>query len=435
MSLNLSIKNFQSIKETNLDLSGFTVITGSSNLGKSAVRRAFATVIYNDWDKSYIRNGCDGAEIELERDGNIVRVEKEYKNGKSNKNTFCVNGKSYEKIGDDAVPDEYKGFGWLILKGKGKETYKLNIATQLEPLFMMGYKDTDNTTILNNAFKLDVFEKASAEAGREAKQFAGYVKVHETDLKAKEEELVKAKSELDRLESIKEGVEKRSADHSLIKEYMALKREYNSKKPEYEKLLLEQKIIELAQQYKFIENYVEKVKEREKARKVEEIATKVVRLLSLIDITKNYIEKVGELESKKEREAIALNAKEKISQLEKILSLIELKMDIEKKKEEIEKLQKEEEITIKVSKLLPAVDIVRNYIEKARELESKKKKETLILSAKEKISQLEKLHTLIGYKMDMNKAKEALEANKKELGEIDKEIHSLGICPLCQREL
>ena len=142
MSLNISIKNFQSIKEANLNLSSFTVITGSSNLGKSAVRRAFATVLYNDWDASYIRDGYESAEIELERNENLIKVKKEYKKKISKENSFCVNGKIYEKMGD-GLPDEYKELGWLALKAQGKK-YKLNIATQLEPLFMIGNSDVEN---------------------------------------------------------------------------------------------------------------------------------------------------------------------------------------------------------------------------------------------------------------------------------------------------
>jgi hypothetical protein len=360
MSLNISIKNFQSIKEANLNLSGFTVITGSSNLGKSAVRRAFATVIYNDWDASYIRDGFERAEIELERDGNVVKVEKEYKNKVIKTNSFCVNEKVYEKMGD-SLPDEYKELGWLTLKAQGKK-YKLNIATQLEPLFMIGNSDVENTTILNNAFRLDTFEKASAEAGRDAKDFEKTVKVHEKDLKVKEEDLANAKALLNRLESIKEIIEKLSTDYSLIEQYIALKREYENKKPEYERLLLEQKVVELSQQIIFIGSYIDKVEEREKAKKEEEIATKIAKLLPTIDLTRNYIEKVRELESKKEKETLTLSAKEKISQLEKILSLAELKMNIKK-------------------------------------------------------------------------SEEAIKDSQKELNEINKEIHSLGVCPLCQREL
>lgn len=360
MSLNLSIKNFQSIKETNLDLSGFTVITGSSNLGKSAIRRAFATVLYNDWDASYVRDGFDGAEIELERDGNIVKVEKEYKNKVIKTNSFCVNEKVYEKMGD-SLPDEYKELGWLTLKAQGKK-YNLNIATQLEPLFMIGNSDTENTAILNNAFKMDAFEKASAEAGRDAKDIEKTIKVHQKDLGDKEEELRVVQSYLDRLESIKEVIEKLSTDYELIEQYIGLKRAYDEQKPEYERLLLESKIIDLTQKIMTIKNYLDKV-------------------------------------------------------------------------EELKRVENEREIVDKVAKLLPMIDLAKRYIEESNEVEEKEKRKTLTLSAKEKIDQLGEILSLVELKTKIDKAQESIDKNQEELKEIDKEIHSLGVCPLCQREL
>ena len=363
MSLNLSIKNFQSIKETNLDLSGFTVITGSSNLGKSAVRRAFATVLYNDWDASYVRDGFDGAEIKLERDGNIVKVEKEYRKDTIKKNTFTVNGKSYDKMGrsNENLPDEYAEFGWQPLKAQG-DKYKLNIATQLEPLFMIGNSDTENTAILNNAFKMDAFERASAEAGREAKDIEKTIKVHEKDLSAKEEELRVVQRYIDRLESIKEVIEKLSTDYELIEQYIGLKRAYNEQKPEYERLLLESKIIDLTQKIMTIKNYLDKVEELKRVENEREIVAKVAKLLPMIELAKRYVEKTNEVREKEKRETLTLNAKEKIDQLGEILSLVELKIK-------------------------------------------------------------------------MDKAQEGIEQNEQELREIDEEIHSLGVCPLCQREL
>jgi len=360
MSLTLSIKNFQSIKEARLDLSGFTVITGSSNLGKSAVRRAFATVIYNDWDASYIRDGYESAEIELERNENLIKVKKEYKKKVSKENSFCVNGKIYEKMGD-GLPDEYKELGWLALKAQGKK-YKLNIATQLEPLFMIGNSDVENTTILNNAFKLDTFEKASAEAGREAKDFEKTVKVHQKDLSDKEEELRVVQRYLDRLESIKEIIEKLSTDYELIEQYIGTKRAYDEQKPEYKRLLLESKIIDLTQKMMTIKNYLDKVEELKRVKNEREIVAKVAKLLPMIELAKRYIEKTNEVREKEKRETLTLNAKEKIDQLGEILSLVELKTK-------------------------------------------------------------------------MNKAQENIEQNEQELREIDEEIHSLGVCPLCQREL
>lgn len=363
MSLNLLIKNFQSIKQAKLDLGGFTVITGSSNLGKSAVRRAFATVLYNDWDASYVRDGFDGAEVELERDGNIVKVEKEYRKDTIKKNTFTVNGKSYDKMGrsNENLPDEYAEFGWQPLKAQG-DKYKLNIATQLEPLFMIGNSDTENTAILNNAFKMDAFERASAEAGREAKEIERTIKVHEKDLSVKEEELRVVQNYLDRLESIKEVIEKLSTDYSLIEQYIGLKRAYNEQKPEYERLLLESKIIDLTQKMMTIKNYLDKV-------------------------------------------------------------------------EELKRVENEREIVAKVAKLLPMIELAKRYIEESNEVEEKEKRKTLILNAKEKIDQLGEILSLVELKTKIDKAEESIEKNQEELKEIDKEIHSLGVCPLCQREL
>ena len=363
MSLTLSIKNFQSIKEANLNLSGFTVITGSSNLGKSAVRRAFATVLYNDWDASYIRDGYESAEVELKRDGNIVKVEKEYRKTTPKKNTFTVNGKSYDKMGrsNENLPDEYAEFGWQPLKAQG-DKYKLNIATQLEPLFMIGNSDTKNTAILNNAFKMDAFERASAEAGREAKDIEKTITVHEKDLSDKEEELRVVQSYLDRLESIKEIIEKLSTDYELIEQYIGLKRAYDEQKPEYKRLLLESKIIDLTQKMMTIKNYLDKV-------------------------------------------------------------------------EELKRVENEREIVAKVAKLLPMIELAKRYIEESNEVEEKEKRKTLTLNAKEKIDQLGEILSLVELKTKMDKAQENIEQNEQELREIDEEIHSLGVCPLCQREL
>ena len=342
MSLNLSIKNFQSIKEVKLDLGGFTVITGSSNLGKSAVRRAFATVLYNDWDASYIKDGYESAEIELERDGNVVRVEKEYRKTTPKKNTFTVNGKSYDKMGrsNENLPDEYAEFGWQPLKAQG-DKYKLNIATQLEPLFMIANSDTENTAILNNAFKMDAFEKASAEAGREAKEIERTIKVHEKDLSAKEEELRIVQRYLDRLESIKEVIEKLSTDYELIEQYIGLKRAYDEQKPEYERLLLESKIIDLTQKIMTIKNYFDKVEELKRVENEREIVTKIAKLLPMIDLAKRYIEESNEIKEKEQRKTLILNAKEKIDQLGEILSLVELKTKIDKAQKSIDKNQEE----------------------------------------------------------------------------------------------
>lgn len=99
------------------------------------------------------------------------------------------------------------------------------------------------------------------------------------------------------------------------------------------------------------------------------------------------------------------------------------------------RVENEREIVAKVAKLLPMIELAKRYIEKTNEVREKEKRETLALNAKEKIDQLGEILSLVELKTKIDKAQESIEKNQEELKEIDKEIHSLGVCPLCQREL
>lgn len=147
---NLKISNFQSIKNQELDLYGFTVICGASDLGKSALRRAMQTALFNNWSKAYIRNGSKKTNIKIslnegkDNKGFEIQVSKS-----GDVNSFNINGISHNKMGKN-IP-EIPEFRFVE---------SLNIATQLEPLFMVAYKDTENTKILNKLFSIDVLELA-----------------------------------------------------------------------------------------------------------------------------------------------------------------------------------------------------------------------------------------------------------------------------------
>lgn len=156
MSYTLEINNFQSIKHAKLDFSGFTVICGKSDLGKSALRRATETALFNDWKKEYIRKDTNKTEITFTAPALTIKCTKS-----KTDNSFTINDKHIGKIGKDApeLPAKYK--------------QELNISTQFEPMFMVAYKDTENTKILNRLFSIDLLEHAQYLCGldlRRAKQ-------------------------------------------------------------------------------------------------------------------------------------------------------------------------------------------------------------------------------------------------------------------------
>lgn len=250
--MKLQIRNFQSIEKADLDFSGFTVITGKSNLGKSAVRRALATLLYNDWSPNYIREGKGETKLVLFSSDNKIEVHK----GKNN--TFIVNDKSYSKIGND-VPDEYKDFGWTTLETQDKE-YKLNIATQLEPLFMVGYTDVENTRIINSALQVDIFEEAARLANKDTSEKNTELKHYKSDLKEIETSLEVENKNLEQIKNSYEKIVDIAQNIREINHYIQLKNDVLDYTTTVTRAKHSMHTIEAIQQCQEIDNYLEKLK-------------------------------------------------------------------------------------------------------------------------------------------------------------------------------
>ena len=73
MTTKVKIKDFQSIEKADLEISGFTVITGKNNSGKSAVQRAIRGVFQNTRGHAFVRHEKPHSEVSLSfEDGNSV---------------------------------------------------------------------------------------------------------------------------------------------------------------------------------------------------------------------------------------------------------------------------------------------------------------------------------------------------------------------------
>lgn len=175
MKYTLDITNFQSIKHQTLEFTGFTVISGKSDLGKSATRRATETVLFNDWQKSYQRTNTNETKVTLITDNLTITAHKS-----TTLNSFTINDTKIDKINKDKPP--------LPLPFR----QDLNISTQLEPMFMVAYKDADNTKILNQLFGIDILETAQYLASLDLRR----VKQDQTKTK---EELPQKQQEVDEL--------------------------------------------------------------------------------------------------------------------------------------------------------------------------------------------------------------------------------------------
>lgn len=215
----LKIKNFQSIKEQTLTFAGFTVICGKSDLGKSALRRATETILFNDWQKSYARVNTTSTKIEFTKDPDLrISCVK----SKSD-NSFTINDKHIAKINKEAptLPLAFR--------------QDLNISTQLEPMFMVAYKDTENTKILNSMFGIDRLEAAQYLCGldfKRAKQELAHTQesldTKSKELEAQQQKVAKLKALVETLSSIDA---KMNAVSELSRVTQALNAEYETLAP------------------------------------------------------------------------------------------------------------------------------------------------------------------------------------------------------------
>ena len=66
--MKIKVENFQSIKNSEVEIEGLTVITGQNNIGKSALARAVGGVFSNLRGNSFVRRGEKYCSVEIKFD-------------------------------------------------------------------------------------------------------------------------------------------------------------------------------------------------------------------------------------------------------------------------------------------------------------------------------------------------------------------------------
>lgn len=107
MPLKVRVRNFQSIADAEIEIDGFTVVTGTNNAGKSAMLRAIRGAFTNARGSDFVRLGASHCTVDIMfDDGQTLRWEK----GDKGVNNYVINGRSFKKVGH-GVPPEARVFG------------------------------------------------------------------------------------------------------------------------------------------------------------------------------------------------------------------------------------------------------------------------------------------------------------------------------------
>lgn len=168
MIRNIVLENFQSHKDTTLKFSPkITVITGSSNSGKTAVLRALNWVVNNrPLGDSFIRRGTSNAEVSIEvsngEDGAIIARKRDKK-----ENCYTVTtgdtGFKFEALKSD-IPKEITD---LI------NFSDINIQKQLSPYFLVLESPGHVAQYIRNVSKLENIDILVSSASSHIKIFKG----------------------------------------------------------------------------------------------------------------------------------------------------------------------------------------------------------------------------------------------------------------------
>lgn len=156
--ITIKIKKFQSIKNPiAINLSGFTVIHGESNRGKSAIIRAIKYAFSNFSGVDYITLGEEGVELEWTYEGHSMLW---CKNGSST--SYVVDGKKINRPGAGVVPDEVGLFGIREIRTSDKKKHWPQIQGQFDgPFILTGCTDSIAAELLGSNSDISHINKAT----------------------------------------------------------------------------------------------------------------------------------------------------------------------------------------------------------------------------------------------------------------------------------
>lgn len=176
MAIRVRVRNFQSIADSVVDISGLTVVTGQNNSGKSALIRAISAMATNESAKGLLRNGEKTLSVELTfPDGTEVKWEKG-----GTVNQYTLNGKVFSGVGA-GVPEEIKALGLGPIEAGGQEIWP-QVASQFKgSLFLLDKSGAVFAEAVSDVERVGLLADASRKAESDARTAKSEYKVRLKD--------------------------------------------------------------------------------------------------------------------------------------------------------------------------------------------------------------------------------------------------------------
>lgn len=248
MITDLVVENYQAVKDARLRLGRFTVVTGPTGSGKSAVIRALKMVVRNQRGTSFIRAGAKSCQAAIGFEDEQVVVQ--LRRGKGvDAYRIVVPGDTAPQVQEftklaGGVPEEVSAILRLS---------DVNFAGQLDPLFLLTSSGGDVARRLGELTNVTLLLDAAREANRRRLEVSGELKREQArlalvreqitrfaDLKAQREAMAVADEHLalvKGLEHRRDSLNLRRAVVALAGEQLSAAREATNAVPSVGKLV------------------------------------------------------------------------------------------------------------------------------------------------------------------------------------------------------
>jgi DNA repair protein SbcC/Rad50 len=176
----IQIRNFQSLRNVDIELGKLTVIVGPSSTGKSAITRAIKAVASNRLDSDYITQGTKRASVSVKTDSGTVTIERD--SGGSSAYKVIANGGKvsiYSKL-NRQVPTEVTEI--LGIAPSTKEVESINFAGQFDAPYLLKDGASSVARILGELTNVSTIFDAVREANRKVKNASGVLNLRKKDL-------------------------------------------------------------------------------------------------------------------------------------------------------------------------------------------------------------------------------------------------------------
>lgn len=184
----LILDDFQSHKHSEFDWNpNLNIIVGTSNAGKTSISRAMSLILFNQFDKSWVRVGAKHCKITLVMDSGIIILRE--KGEKLNRYILKVptmQDQIFENFGLEVPGAIKKSLNIFELKIDANDFLNLNMAFQMDELFLLKAPGSYKAKVLGKLSGATYLDYALRELNSEKRSLN-----QEKNLKGKELEDLK----------------------------------------------------------------------------------------------------------------------------------------------------------------------------------------------------------------------------------------------------